>query len=262
MDGKVGFAVGAEAITAPLLAPEIARWHLAQAENLSVEAQHHFRIERVVGDVANTRKLFFFALWNSEAFRRYAYRQTFRIVNPDLAVVNVVRFLKNHTARIEGEILSFDCFEVVDFQADVMQPEIHPHLAEGGASFEEGQIVKSVCNRNVSVDGSAQLLGSEKAMIKIRDLLGLIGEECNIAKHGHENLLVGLECWSNGVLDIVGGSEFGLSNNPVGHCSIIPILHHSNSISYILRKPFERQRMAEAFRFRQVIRGSADRREL
>src|SRR4026208_2129997 len=138
MDGEIRFAVSTKTVAAALLAPEITRGHLAHAEYLSVKAQHHLGIERVVGNVADSRKLFLLALRHAETFSRYAHRQTFRIMNPDFAVMDVVRLLENHAARIEGQEFSLDYFEIVDFQADVVQPEIHLHLAQLGASLEEG----------------------------------------------------------------------------------------------------------------------------
>jgi hypothetical protein len=62
MNRQIGFAVGAEAVAAPLLAAQIARRDFAQAENLRVKKQHRFRVKRVVGDMAHARKFFFFAL--------------------------------------------------------------------------------------------------------------------------------------------------------------------------------------------------------
>jgi hypothetical protein len=46
----------------------------------------------------------------------------------------------------------------------------------------------------------------------------------------------------------------------------IPVLHHSNDIPnlipYVLRKPFKRQRVAEASYFGEVVGGAADGGEL
>ena len=64
-----------------------------------------------------------------------------------------------------------------------------------------------------------------------------------------------MEWWSNGVM---GEAESLLPNAPTFHYSITPIF----LISYILRKPFERQRVPQPFGFRQVIRGGADRGKL
>ena len=40
----------------------------------------------------------------------------FRIVNTNFAVMDVVRFLEDHPARIKGQKLSLDVFKIVDFK--------------------------------------------------------------------------------------------------------------------------------------------------
>src|SRR5258707_2078383 len=49
MNGEIGFAVGAEAVAAPLLAAQVARRDFAQAENLCVKKEHRFRVKRAAG---------------------------------------------------------------------------------------------------------------------------------------------------------------------------------------------------------------------
>ena len=61
VDREIGLAVSAKAVAAALLAAQVARGYFAQAEDLGVELQHRFRVEGVVGDVANARKFFLFA---------------------------------------------------------------------------------------------------------------------------------------------------------------------------------------------------------
>jgi len=55
---------------------------------------------------------------------------TFRIVKPDFAMMNVVGFLQNHSARIQRQKFSLYSFQIVHLQPDVMQSGFHPHLAE------------------------------------------------------------------------------------------------------------------------------------
>jgi hypothetical protein len=62
---------------------------------------------------------------------------TFRIMDSDLPVVNVVRFLQNHPARIEGKKFSFDLFQVVYLQTDMMEARFHAHFAERRPFFEK-----------------------------------------------------------------------------------------------------------------------------
>src|SRR5262245_48202770 len=124
MDGEIGFSVGAETVVEALLAPEITRRHFAQAENLSIKPQHHFGIEGVVGNVSNARKFLFFVLGNAETVGRDTDRQTLRIVNAELAVMDVARFRENHAARIEVQKFPLDRFEIIDLQANVMQADI------------------------------------------------------------------------------------------------------------------------------------------
>jgi hypothetical protein len=93
-------------------------------------------------------------------------------VDANFAVMDVVRFLEDHPARIKGQKPSFDVFEIVDFQADVMKTEIHLHFAERGPVFKKRQIVISVRDRNISVWRSAQLFGAEESMIKVYEGAG------------------------------------------------------------------------------------------
>ena len=84
---------------------------------------------------------------------------------------------------------SLHFFEIVDLQADVVQAGVHLHLAERGALLEKSQIVESVGDRDIALRGAAQLLGSEKAMVKVDEFRRLFGEIGDVAKGGHGSLL-------------------------------------------------------------------------
>jgi hypothetical protein len=64
-----------------------------------------------------------------------------------------------------------------------------------------------------------------------------------------------MEWWSIGMM----GSEFVLTNISLLQYSITPTIA---LVSDILCEPFKRQRVAETFRLRQAVSGSAHSREL
>ena len=100
--------------------------------------------------------------------------------------MNVVRFLEDHAARIESEKLPFDRFEIVDFQADVVQAESIFISPSCGSSFEKSQIVKSVGDRRHRLRLIGPALRCRESDDKSRELFRLIGEISNVAKRGHE----------------------------------------------------------------------------
>src|SRR4051795_1569343 len=85
MNGQIGFTVATEPIAASLLAALVARRHLAQAQNLYIKKQHHFRVEGVVGDMTHSWKTFFLRYRDAEASGRQTHWAAFRVVNADLA---------------------------------------------------------------------------------------------------------------------------------------------------------------------------------
>src|SRR5712692_3948295 len=110
---------------------------------------------------------------------------TFRIVNSDLSMVDIVRFLQNHPARIEGEKFFFHLFQVFDIQTDMMKSRFHTHLTKRRAFLEKGEVIKSVGDRNISLRRTAKFFSSKKAMVEIGELFGIFADVCDVAKSCH-----------------------------------------------------------------------------
>ena len=185
MDRQVRLAVAAKTVVAPLFAPLVTRWYFAQTQDLSVKAQHRFRIQRVVGDVADARKRFFFSLWHAETLGRQTYRMAFGVVNADLAVMNIFRFLQNHAARIDCEIPPVNLFQIVHLQADIVESRLHPHFTEGRPLFEQGQVIETVGDRDIAFRRAANLVSPEKATVKLREGFRILTDESDVAQSCH-----------------------------------------------------------------------------
>src|SRR5690348_10055638 len=218
VNGEIGLAIRAKTVAAALLAPKVTWRDLSQAEDLRVEKQHGIRIQRIVGDVANAREAFFFARRNTEAAGGNRDRPALGIVNADLAVVEIVCFLDDRSARVEFHEAAFDFFQVVDLQADVVQSEFHVHFAEAWSFFEKSQIVVTIGDGNISLRRAAEFLGTEKTPIKVSEFFRLICEIGDVTNCSHGNPPGKLECWSN-----------GLSSPDLNQLSSTPSLHSYSS---------------------------------
>src|SRR5262245_5082550 len=151
---------------------------------------------------------------------------TFRIVNTDFTVMDVVRFLEDHSSRIESQKLSFDLFKIIDFQADVMKPEVHPHFAERGTPLKKRQIIVSVRNGNIPFWRLPYLFGTEELMIKVYERSRILSQKSDIAKCSHSRSL--LMAWSDGVLECRSIAESPLFD---AHHST---LHYSNCFQSLI----------------------------
>src|SRR5258705_7272148 len=173
-------------------------------------------------------------------------------------MLKIIRFLDDHAARIQFQKSSLHFFEVVDLQTNVVQAGVHVHFAEGGALLEKRQIVKSIGDRDVALWRAIQFLGAKKTMVEVDEFCWIFGQKRNVTQGRHGSLLgIGvMEYWNVGVLDRVRSV---LPSTPVLQHSITPTFF---LISDILRKPFERQRMAESFSLGELVRCSTHRGEL
>src|SRR4051812_31063792 len=91
-------------------------------------------------------------------------------------------------------------------------------------------------------------------MVEVDRLLRVICQISDVTQCRHGSLLgIGvMECWNVGVLVV------GIRSNSLLQYSTTPTL----LVSYVLRKPFQRQGMSKSFRFGEFIRRSSHRREL
>src|SRR5207249_10237589 len=185
VDGDFVLAVAAKTVVGPLLARVVTRWYFAQTKDLSVKAQRRFRIKRVVGDVADARKRFFFSVWHAETLGRQTYRMAFGVVHADLAVMNIFRFLQNHAARIDCEIPPVNLFQIVSLQADIVESRLHTHFTEGRPLFEQGQVIETVGYRDIAFRRAANLVSPEKATVKLREGFRILADASDVAQSCH-----------------------------------------------------------------------------
>jgi hypothetical protein len=119
-------------------------------------------------------------------------------VDADLAVLQIIRFLNDHAARIESNETSFHLFQILDLQSDMVQSKFHVHFAEAWPFFEKGQIIVAVRDGNISLGGAAEFLGAKKAAVKLREFFRLVCKIGNVAKRCHGNPPGSV--WSIGVM--------------------------------------------------------------
>src|SRR5262249_36058088 len=161
-NGHRGLPVRRPAHHPALRADFFTRGGLAKAKDVDIEVEHVVVVGDTYGDVANARKLTL-DLWRVELMSGKAYDLAIGIGHAVVAVEKIALFLANVALGREIFEPIFDLTDIVDGDPEVIDAQ----LAGTVPGLEYRNIVKAVCERNVSLIGAAELAHLEVGGVKM-----------------------------------------------------------------------------------------------
>ena len=190
LDGDVAVAVAdmLVAIAGPLARLLVGLEQLAETEDLLIEIEDRFGVERIEREMRDARNVFLRA-GQSEFLLRQRDRVALRIENAHLAVLQVAALGDHRAARIAFAVARDDLVDVVDGDAEMMQPVLHARLVQVGPVLEQRDVEAAVGQRHVARGAAADLVETEIPHVEAGERGRLRAQQSEISDARHRRRL-------------------------------------------------------------------------